>query len=218
MTTVTALASGTASGTGVTSTSATPTAGAMCVVCVGMEFPDVTLPTFTLTNTHAGSWTWTLAGSRNYGAPGTHVAIYWAIVPATPGAGTWTWGKAGGGGAAVGISVFELNDTVSTVQTTGNDVTTNNLTITMGSTPLATSTVVAVLMDIQLATMVQNGSYTQVHKLSFSGDGLQTVYDTVSPANPSWTTLGTIHNTAVAVEFAPASVAGGVTCINIYMG
>jgi hypothetical protein len=73
------------------STSFTPTAGTLLVISVCSRSVNATLPVHSITNSHAGTWTWTkFLAIDNAAGTGHTLSAFFAIVPASPGAGTVT--------------------------------------------------------------------------------------------------------------------------------
>lgn len=93
-----------------TTSSFTPTAGRILVVCVDSQnqlgqLNDST-GTMAISNTHSGSWTWTILGNSSNSTYDPNSSTYYgrvhlayAIVPSSPGSGTITLTFNGGGGS-----------------------------------------------------------------------------------------------------------------------
>lgn len=147
-----------------TTGSFTPTAGRLLVVCVdtqnGLGQLNDTTGTMAISNTHAGSWSWTILGNSSNATYDPNGATYYgrvhlayAIVPASPGSGTITLTFNGGGGSVnkprntVIVDVLEFSgvDTASPViqSKLGRAGVATSNTVTLDTTPITSSTVVS---------------------------------------------------------------------------
>ena len=75
-----------------TTPSFSPTAGAMCFIS-GYIREDVAsglAPTVSITNTHAGSWSWSSHTRGNSQTQRRRSFVFWSLVPSSPGSGTAT--------------------------------------------------------------------------------------------------------------------------------
>lgn len=197
----TTLASG--EGTAATSAvsgSATPVAGRICYAMVGAD--DTTGAfTFSISNTHAGSWSWTeLATYLHDAGSGTRirVSIFASVVPSTPGAGTWTVTKTGGTGE-IAISVAEYAEAImEPVQAAGNTGTATTLAITMPFVGRANNAFLGAIYSVGNVTTTQGATYSEHHDIAITSNSLETARDITSPVDPSWSSL-TNGNRSVAV-------------------
>jgi hypothetical protein len=89
----------------------TPVAGDLLLIAVSARQNISTdpVPTFAISQTHAGTWNWTKYEAQNVGTPTPVVAVFAAIVPASPGSGTITVST----GAAVPIRWSMMGDAIS---------------------------------------------------------------------------------------------------------
>lgn len=75
-----------------TTPSFSPTAGAVCFISgyIREDVASGSAPTVSITNTHAGSWSWSSITRGNTQTQRRRSFVFWSLVPSSPGSGTAT--------------------------------------------------------------------------------------------------------------------------------
>lgn len=127
------------------SASFTPIAGQLLLVTSTSEMLEGVVGTNSISNTHSGSWSWTQVTDSFdlfLGDEGARLSIFYAIVPASPGAGTVTVTFSNNRikGVLQLTAVTQVSPTTPVIQSANNEVTsTSALTVTLGSASVANS-------------------------------------------------------------------------------
>lgn len=214
-----------------TTGSFTPTAGRLLVCSLSTQNQlgqlQTATGTMTISQTHSGTWTWTYlselfdlnTGSSYYGRN----FIAYAVVPATPGAGTITYTfNTGSGGTSknrniIIENVYEIDGVDQTnpvVQAiTGRSTTSTSVTITYPVTPGISAMSISNVgnsYDTSDTNIAVPTNYTELHENS-SADAtnnqqLCTAYDLSSVGTSvNWTTLSNLYGAgAIALELRSA--------------
>jgi len=219
-----------------TTSSFTPTAGSLAVLAMTTQQGDGLLDDsngqLSLSQTHAGSWSWTILGNGANSTSDPNGATYYgrvflayAIVPASPGSGTMTFTFNGGGGAInrnrniVIANIYELTGVDTSAPVTqsiinrAGSVSTNTATFasSLASTSLAFATVGNSYETVDTNIVVPT-NYTELHEdpsldPSFNQQ-LCSGYDLTSAGTSvNWTVLSALFGSStIAIEIKEASV------------
>jgi hypothetical protein len=217
----------------VTSSAFTPTAGRLLVVATSSEDPAANLSVghgeILLSQTHAGTWSWTSITKYYVTAGATfneQITLHYAIVPSTPGSGTMTFTFNTGSAPQDRQRVIFI---ANFYEITGIDVaapvtqnitglaTTTSQTITLGATPATSSLVFGALGDSFSGSGFTNiappTGYTELNEDKGSTSGainLETAYKNGSAAaGLTWTNIssGNFGSGAIAIEVKDAGAA-----------
>jgi hypothetical protein len=200
------------------SSSISPTANSLLIAVVALMNASGTFNVTGVTDTLSGTGSWTVHQQAHGTASNRYsVAIMTAQAGSSPGSGTVTVSWTNNSARTV-LSICEItghSTSAPVPQGAANTGTGNALTVTLGSTPAATSCVVAAVN-----TGAGNGSvaagtgFTELVETVSGGSlqsDLQIQYDLASAdATADWgTTLATFNNAGVAIEIAEAGGGGG---------
>lgn len=185
------------------SASFTPLEGDLLIVTQVTEMVVGPTGNNSISNTHSGSWSWTQVTDSyddNGGGDETRLSVFYAIVPASPGAGTVTVTFAEGRRKGVQqiTEVTRVHQVTPVPQNKIGDVTsTSTLSLTLDSSPAVTSsTFGAVANALQTpGTNIASGSgFTEVNETittdGFFEQNLQEQYDNTAPTTTvNWSNL-----------------------------
>lgn len=196
--------------TTITSASITPSANCLLVACTNRH--DVEALSISTTLSNVGTWTQATVTNS-----GQRVSIFYANVTGSPGTGTIT---------ITGASSLAIPWRLEIAETTGHNTSapvtqsktgfgnSSTLTLTLDSTPAASSMVVGYVGDVSGAGVTAGTGFTEIHD-SATNSGIartQLQYDLASADTTcDWSTLNTSNNAAVAIEIAEASSGTNVT-------
>ncbi len=149
----------------VSSASFTPTAGSLLTVSgyIREDVGSAAAPVPTISNTHAGSWSWSSLTRGNTQAQRKRVFAFWSIVPSSPGAGTVTitadkdcdeWVLTGWENTGASATVTNTDTGTGTTSTPAN---------TLPSAPATTSYVFgSVFSDADISGITPGSGYTEL--------------------------------------------------------
>lgn len=197
----------------VTSGTISPTANALLIVAVaGAESPDATHDTMTDTLTGTGIWTRHQTDVFDDGSRPCRISIWTAQAGPSPGSGTitLTFGSTCRR-KVIGVAEITGHDTTTPVaQSKSSNGNASTLTVTLDSTPAATSAVIGAIAVKEDSDGVSPGSgFTELTDVDSGGPAfqarLQMQYDlTGADTTCDWSALSTLANAGAAIEIAEA--------------
>lgn len=199
----------------ISSASFTPTAGSLLTVSgyIREDVGSSAAPVPSISNTHAGSWSWSSLTRGNTQAQRKRVFAFWSIVPSSPGAGTVTitadkdcdeWVLTGWENTGASATVTNTDTGTGTTSTPAN---------TLPSAPATTSYVFgSVFSDADINGITPGSGYTELLEVipGTISSSFQVQYRTGSTSTTcGWSGANTSSNLMITwevvegVEIAP---------------
>jgi hypothetical protein len=194
-----------------TTASFTPTAGSIVIACCAVREATggAPAPDITISNTHAGSWSWDRITISDAAANRHTLAAFVAEAPSAPGAGTVTFSLSENVNRTE-HAIFEVGAALSSIAGTITGTgTTATPSVTLTSSPAADSVIIGVLASVaHTATITPGAGFTTLLQTpSTSLTALHIEYDlTPTGTTVDWSGAGTTSNLAIAFEIPAAAV------------
>jgi hypothetical protein len=199
-----------------TTGSFTPVAGSLLVAVLTTGDFGAAIGTQSISNTHAGSWSWTQL-TQIHEATYSRMSLYYAIVPTSPGNGTITFTYTNNR-ETVAANVYEITGVDTSTPVVQSKLATGTGTsrsTTLDSTPASDSLIFGFVADSWAAnvpTITPGAGYTTLHQTNSPGiadnGGAYTMYrnggtgTTVNATNLSTDSYG---SGIIAIEVAAAT-------------